>query len=151
MDNAEAVLRAKCEAGNGDACLNMGFHILGLATINRCAHPRQRTRPAAHRPRSASRVPIDYKKRFLQFKVPPDRLASPRSPPPSLAQKNADEAKQEVEVLRQKSVEFFKRGCSLGNGEVRTRPPMPSAVHSAHPSCRRATLCGSTSSRSPRR
>lgn len=34
-------------------------------------------------------------------------------------QKNPDEAKQEAEVSRQKAVEFFKRGCSLGNGEVR--------------------------------
>lgn len=103
MRNAEAVLRAKCEAGNGDACLNMGFHILGLATINR-----------------ASRVPIDYKKRFLQFK------------------KNADEAKQEVEVLRQKSVEFFKRGCSLGNGEAcyfvwEYEQPISSALSQASP------------------
>ncbi len=29
MDNTEAV-RPKCEAGNGDACLNLGFHLLGL-------------------------------------------------------------------------------------------------------------------------
>lgn len=35
MDNTEAALRPKCEAGNGDACLNLGFHMMGLSTINR--------------------------------------------------------------------------------------------------------------------
>ena len=77
MDNAEAVLRPKCEAGNGDACLNLGFHLLGLATINRyAAYQAQavRFRDSPVRPPpliicSASRVPIDFKKRFLQFKV----------------------------------------------------------------------------------
>lgn len=78
MDNAEAVLRPKCEAGNGDACLNMGFHVLGLATINRYVRPSCRGDALCVTPmpprwhltiRSASRIPIDYKKRFQQFKV----------------------------------------------------------------------------------
>ena len=34
-------------------------------------------------------------------------------------QKSPEEAKQEVEISRQKAVEFFKRGCMSGNGEVR--------------------------------
>lgn len=58
-------------------------------------------------------------------------------------QKSPEEAKQEVEISRQKAVEFFKRGCMSGNGEVR----MMWAFCKSHKR-RPAILYGSMNSRS---